>query len=61
MFIGGPNQRKDYHIEEGEEVCVVGGGVNLVAECSWSDLLAECGLLYDCKYPRDRHFTLLHL
>ena len=20
MFIGGPNQRKDYHIEEGEEV-----------------------------------------
>ena len=24
MFIGGPNQRKDYHIEEGEEVR--GGG-----------------------------------
>lgn len=23
MFIGGPNQRKDYHIEEGEEVCLV--------------------------------------
>ena len=22
MFIGGPNQRKDYHIEEGEEVGV---------------------------------------
>ena len=22
MFVGGPNQRKDYHIEEGEEVCV---------------------------------------
>ncbi len=22
MFIGGPNQRKDYHIEEGEEVDV---------------------------------------
>ena len=20
MFIGGPNQRKDYHLEEGEEV-----------------------------------------
>ena len=20
MFVGGPNQRKDYHIEEGEEV-----------------------------------------
>lgn len=23
MFIGGPNQRKDYHIEEGEEVGLV--------------------------------------
>ena len=22
MFIGGPNQRKDYHIEEGEEASV---------------------------------------
>lgn len=21
FFVGGPNQRKDYHIEEGEEVC----------------------------------------
>lgn len=25
MFIGGPNQRKDYHIEEGEEVRGGGG------------------------------------
>lgn len=23
MYIGGPNQRKDYHIDEGEEVCAV--------------------------------------
>ena len=23
MFIGGPNQRKDYHIEEGEEVNLI--------------------------------------
>lgn len=22
MFVGGPNVRKDYHLEEGEEVCV---------------------------------------
>jgi hypothetical protein len=22
MFVGGPNIRKDYHLEEGEEVCV---------------------------------------
>ena len=21
FYVGGPNQRKDYHIEEGEEVC----------------------------------------
>ena len=26
MFIGGPNQRKDYHIEEGEEVSGSRGG-----------------------------------
>lgn len=26
MYIGGPNQRKDYHIEEGEEVRRGGGG-----------------------------------
>lgn len=23
FFVGGPNQRKDYHIEEGEEVCII--------------------------------------
>jgi len=22
MFVGGPNNRKDYHIEGGEEVCM---------------------------------------
>uniref|UniRef100_A0A8C3C3U0 3-hydroxyanthranilate 3,4-dioxygenase n=1 Tax=Cairina moschata TaxID=8855 RepID=A0A8C3C3U0_CAIMO len=24
MFVGGPNERKDYHIEEGEELCSLG-------------------------------------
>ena len=23
FFVGGPNQRKDYHIEAGEEVCAL--------------------------------------
>jgi len=31
MFIGGPNQRKDYHIEEGEEVKDGSGH-----RCKWS-------------------------
>lgn len=28
FFVGGPNQRKDYHIEEGEEVLGIAHGQN---------------------------------
>ena len=34
MFIGGPNQRKDYHIEEGEEVC------SIVTQCNLSSRMS---------------------
>ena len=34
MFIGGPNQRKDYHIEEGEEVRGRGKWWGRVLTCS---------------------------
>jgi len=39
MFVGGPNERLDYHLEEGEEVylkfvnAIVGGGA-IGNECS---------------------------
>ena len=33
MFIGGPNVRKDYHMEEGEEVCPAEGLEKLVCVC----------------------------
>lgn len=43
FFVGGPNQRKDYHIEEGEEVS---NGSNFFNFCS----LLSNSTLKDCLY-----------
>ena len=44
MFVGGPNQRKDYHIEEGEEVRGLGEETEINRLCLFQ-------LFYQVKGP----------
>ena len=50
MYIGGPNQRKDYHIEEGEEVVAAEGALVACLACCVVLLPVEGRhVLEDCR------------
>lgn len=51
MFVGGPNVRKDYHIEEGEEVRSAGAIINLLQFPSCLTFTLCHNLEYNTKTP----------